>query len=167
MQPIEPPDSFFCSAAQGWLELGNPAEARKELEHISTGVKSHPAVLNLRWEIHALERNWPEALHAARQLLEAAPEVPGAWLHHAYALRRVPEGGLKAAWAALCPALEKFPKDPTIPYNLACYACQLDQMDTARTLLRQALENGNRTHMLQMALADTDLEALWPEIRAW
>jgi predicted Zn-dependent protease len=168
MQPLETPDSFYVSAAQGWLELGNAAEARAELEHISAASQEHPRVLQLRWMLSANAEDWPAALETARALLRVAPEFPEAWLHHAYALRRAPGGGLQAAWEALSPALEKFTAEATIPYNLACYACQLGQLEAARVLCRRALATaGDREDMKTMALRDPDLQPLWPEIRGW
>jgi len=52
--------------------------------------------------------------------------------------RRVKSGGLQAAWGMLLPAFEKFPEEPTIPYNLACYACQMKRLDEARQWLERA-----------------------------
>src|SRR5579862_7595548 len=124
MEPLEPPDSFAVSAAEGWLGLGNPAEARAELSRLRSAAQTHPHVLEMRWAICAREADWPAALEIARVLREAAPDEPVSWLHYAYALRRTPEGGLPAAWDALRPALEKFPSEAIVPYNLACYACQ-------------------------------------------
>jgi len=40
----------------------------------------------------------------------------------------MPLGGAKAAWDALLPAADKFPNNPNIPYNLACYACQMNKL---------------------------------------
>jgi hypothetical protein len=77
----------------------------------------------------------------------------------------VPGGGLRAAWNALAPALDRFPKHEIIPYNLACYACQLDQLDQARILFQRALATGNKKHLKEMALDDSDLQPLWNEIR--
>ena len=37
MTPVEPPDSFYLSAAQGWMELGDPAEAQAELDKVAPG----------------------------------------------------------------------------------------------------------------------------------
>ncbi len=167
MQALEPPDSFSLIAAQGWLELGNLAEARAELAQISEANHNHPHVLEMRWAVCAAGTDWPAARDLARTLLELQPESPVGWLHYAYALRRVPDGGLPAAWDALLPALEKFPKEATIPYNLACYACQLQRLDEARAMLQRAIAAGGRDTVKKMALGDSDLEALWPEIREW
>src|SRR3569833_1104759 len=117
MTPIEPPDSHYLSHAVGWLELGNAAEAKAELGHLNAGLQNHPDVLEVRWAICAEEANWPEGLQVARELLVRAPERASGWLHQAYALRRVPGGGLQQAWDALLPAAEEFPAEPTVAYN--------------------------------------------------
>jgi hypothetical protein len=41
------------NAALGWLELGDHVEAYAELENITPALRSHPAVLELRWQISA------------------------------------------------------------------------------------------------------------------
>jgi Flp pilus assembly protein TadD len=164
MKPIEPPDKHCLSAAIGWLELGNPGEAKAELAQISPAGQTHPDVMEVRWLVCAEQKAWTEALAVARALVEAAPDRATGWLHQAYALRRIPEGNVKRAWDALLPAAEKFLKEPTIPYNLACYACQMKELDTARQWLTRALAIGVREHMKSMALADPDLELLWEEI---
>ena len=164
MKPLEPPDTHCLSAAVGWLELGNLAEAKVELAQVRAEQHQHPNVLEVRWLLCAEEKDWPAGLQVARALLEAAPKRSSGWLHQAYALRRVPEGGVKPAWDALLPALEKFPKEPTIPYNLACYACQMQQLDDARSWLKRALALGGKERMKAMALEDPDLEPLWEEI---
>jgi Tfp pilus assembly protein PilF len=86
-------------------------------------------------------------------------------LHHAYALGRATTGGLAKARAALEPALEKFPEEPVISYNLSCYACQMQDLVVARECLQRALKVGRKKEIKSMALADPDLEPLWEEIR--
>jgi hypothetical protein len=164
MSQLEPPDTLFLSAAIGWLELGVPAEAEAELSKVSAGQQSHPDVLEVRWVILARSKRWDAALEIARALLRSAPSRSSGWLHHAYSLRRVSKHGLKQAWDALLPAYEKFPTEPTIPYNLSCYACQMQQLEDARAWLRRALKAGDREKIKQMALDDPDLEPLWDEI---
>src|SRR5438445_7896764 len=126
---LEPPNTHHLSAAIGWLELGNHVEAGEELAKISLPFLEHPDVLEVRWAICAAGRSWEAALGAAELLLAKAPERVSAWIHHAYALRRVKTGGLQQAWEALRPAVEKFPKETIIPYNLACYSAQLGRLD--------------------------------------
>ncbi|MDB6123227.1 MAG: hypothetical protein JWQ71_2220 [Pedosphaera sp.] len=166
MLKLAPPDSFFLSAAEGWIELGNFAEAKAELSQISEPHQNHPFVLELRYSIQAQEQDWAAALETARALLALAPELSFGWLHQAYALRRAPGGGLEAAWDALLPAMERFPKEPTVAYNLACYACQLQRLDEARRFLKRACEIGGKGKIKAMALNDSDLQPLWPEIHS-
>ena len=164
-QQLEPPDTHYLSAAMGWLGLGNLAEAKAELAQIRPGQENHPNVLEARWAVCAEEGDWAEAVQIARALVAAAPDRASGWLHRAYALRRVPEGGLKAAWEALLPAFDKFPKEATISYNLSCYACQMGKLDAARVWIQRAMVIGDKETIRQMALEDPDLEPLREEIR--
>ncbi len=164
MRTLEPPDSHYLEAALGWLALGNDAEAKAELALIDADFAHHPDVLEVRWALLAGERNWSAALPVAHALVRNSPDRVTGWLHFSYALRRVPEGGLEAAWNALLPASDKFPKDPHVFYNLACYACQMGRLPEARTWLQRAFKAGAREKIKAMALIDEDLRALWTEI---
>ncbi len=167
MQSLEPADIHRLNAALGWLELNSPAESRTELEQINAASQRHPAVLEIRWAVCAHEHDWNAALPIARDLLAVAPESVTAWLHHAYALRRADGGGLSAAHDALSPASSKFPDEPTVFYNMACYACQLGQWEKqVMGWLRQALMKGKRGELLEMALKDPDLEPMRSQIEA-
>jgi hypothetical protein len=166
VETIEPPHTHYLSAAQGWTELGNLAEARKELGQIPAGLQEHPGVLEARWAICVEEKDWATALAIAEKHMGVAPESVAGWVHRAYAMRRAPGGGLQAAWDALFPVMEKFPEESIVPYNLACYACQLQQLDVARLMFSRALMVGGRNQVKQMALNDPDLQPLWEEFRA-
>lgn len=165
MEELGPPDTHFLSAALGWMELGNCTEAKAELAKVSASLDAHPTVLEVRWAIHATEKDWPQALVAAEKLVESEPARAVGWLHRAYALRRVPGGGLQTAWKALLPAVDRFPEEATIPYNLACYSCQMGDLDEARRWLRRALGVGEQRKIRAMAEIDPDLEPLWAEIK--
>jgi tetratricopeptide (TPR) repeat protein len=171
MNKLEPPQVHYASAAFGGLELGDLAEAKAELERIGPEFHNYPEVLEVRWAICAEEHKWEEALEIARALVQAAPDSPTSWLHQAYALRRVPEGGVKQAWTALLPAFDKFPKKheaAMISYNLSCYACQMNQLDAARVWFKRAIVIGGKKRkdkIKQMALEDADLRPLWEEIK--
>jgi tetratricopeptide (TPR) repeat protein len=165
MQTLEPPATHFLSAVVGWLELGNGEEAKAELEKVSPELRDHPDVLEVRWLVHAHEKDWDEGLAVAQTLVQSAPARSSGWLHQAYALRRATDGGLQAAWDALMPAFKMFPKEATIPYNLSCYACQMGKLDEARLWLERAFKVGSKEKMKFMALDDADLEPLWQEIK--
>ncbi len=166
MHKLEPPDTHHISAAVGWLELGLPAEARVELARLSPAACENLDVLEVRWLVAAEQKQWEEGLALARALVRLAPARSSGWLHQAYALRRVPDGSVAKAWEALLPASDKFPKEPIIPFNLSCYACQMQQLDIARLWLKRATAVGGIETIKQMALKDPDLEPLWTEIRA-
>jgi tetratricopeptide (TPR) repeat protein len=163
---IGPPDSHYLAAAVGWLELGNAAEAGEELARISAPVLRHPDVLQVRWEVCAAGKRWEPALQIAETLLQIEPENASGWLHRAYALRRVKDGGLEKAWDALRPAYDKFPEVAVIPFNLACYAAQMGRLEEAWEWLHKAMEAaGDVDSIKKMALADSDLTSLWERIR--
>ena len=167
VQPLEPPDTHYLSAALGWVELGNLAEAKAELAQLGQSRQNHPDVLEVRWLICAEEHHWQEGLQVARALMFAAPDRSSGWLHQAYALRRAPGGSVQKAWEALLPAFDLFPREAIICYNLACYACQMHQLEVARVWLKRAQAIGQQEQIRQMALSDADLEPLWTEIRQW
>lgn len=167
MNPLPSPDCHYLSAAEGWLQLGNLAEAKAEFARIAPQHEEAPSALNLRWLMEAQAKDWSAALRTAQALVRVAPEDVGSWLNQAYALRRASEGSLMAAWEALLPARKQFPQEPVVPYNLACYTCQMHRMDEARHWLKTALNIGPKKDILQMALKDNDLELLWDEIRHW
>jgi len=162
---LEPPDTHYVSAAIGWLELGVPSEAEAELAHVSAARQNHPDILEVRWVILAQTRRWDASLKVAQALQHRAPNRSSGWLHQAYSLRRMSDEGVKQAWNVLLPAYSKFPREPTIPYNLSCYACQMHQFDEARAWLRRAIKIGDRAKIKQMALDDPDLQPLWDEIK--
>lgn len=166
MPNLEPPDTHALTAALGWIELGNAREALAELDGVSPENQNHPGVLDVRWVALAELKHWDEALAVGRKLVDVSPGNVSGWLHRAYALRRVKGGGLPQAWEALLPAAEKFPRQLLVAFNLACYACQMQRLDEARQWLRRAVEIGDEKQVMTMALADSDLEPLWPEIRA-
>lgn len=162
MRELLPPDSHYLNAAAGWLGLGLPDEARRELERVSQAGRAHPDCLALEWDLHARAQRWPEALETASRLLECDRSRPGGWISRSYALhelRRTAE-----ARDALLAALPLFPAEGVIPYNLACYACQLGNLDEARSWLRKAMEVDGRDGILARARQDPDLEPLRGEL---
>jgi tetratricopeptide (TPR) repeat protein len=165
METLPHPDNFHAEAVLGWLMLDNPHEAALELEKISLASRRHPDVLEIEWSIYSAAQQWDKALQASRLLIEVAPDRSSGWIHQAYSLRRVSGGGLAQAWEALRPAADKFPNEPIIPYNLACYAAQMKRLEEAWDWLQKAMQiSGQTEQMKTMALADADLESLWERL---
>jgi predicted Zn-dependent protease len=161
VKPLQNPDKLYLRAAEGWLELGNPIEAKAELDQIRPPLRVHPDALELRWEIHAKTKEWNDAADIGRALTQVIPGRSSAWIKLAYALHELQR--TKDAWDTLMPAAAKFPREPTIPYNLACYACQMGQLTEARDLLAQALKLGNAKELKAQAMKDPDLAPLWAD----
>jgi tetratricopeptide (TPR) repeat protein len=165
MASLEPPDTFYLRAASGWLDLGDYREARAEIARISQAHQNHPDVIEIRWHIHASMHQWDAALELGEILVAIRSEDVQGWIHRAYAMRRASTGGLRKAWAALQPAVTLFPEVAVIPYNIACYAAQLDRLDESWQWLEKAIAIDGVAAIKEMALADPDLEPLWKEIR--
>jgi tetratricopeptide (TPR) repeat protein len=163
MDELKPPDSHFLNAAAGWCELGNFAEARAELHRISAPNRDHPQVLAEEWRIYATEKHWLPALEVARRLIEVAPDIPAGWINQSYSLHEMKL--TQEARNQLAPVAEKFPAVSTIPYNLACYACQLGNCAEARQWLDKAIKIGGAEDIKRMALSDPDLQPMWEEIK--
>jgi predicted Zn-dependent protease len=161
---LEPPDRHHAAAASGWLDLGSPAEARGELARISATHLDHPEVLDLRWQVEAAVKAWPVALTIARQLIQVDPKRVTGWIGQAYALHEL--GQTREAYDQLQPMEKTFPLVSTIPYNLACYACQLGKQEEACQHLARAFQIGGKETLRKTALADRDLQPLWPRIRS-
>ena len=64
------------------------------------------------------------------------------------------------AFDALLPVADKFPEQWVIPYNLACYTCQLGRMDEARGWFHRALATGDEKEIKLQAIDDPDLAPL-------
>jgi predicted Zn-dependent protease len=148
-------------AAQGWLELGDHLEANEELENITPQFRAHPAVLELRWQIYAKAENWIACVDIGKAMTKLAPESAVSWIHHAIALHELKR--TQEAFDVLSPVATKFPAEPTIAYNLACYTCQLGDLVAARDWLAQAFRLGNAKEIKLQAIDDPDLAPLFRE----
>ena len=163
MSILGPPDTHYLSAAQGWLELGNPTEASQELACISPPNAGQPDVLEVRWTLLAHQKQWEAALEQARQLIQADPDRCTGWIDQSYTLHELKR--TEEARRALLSVATRFPNVMILPYNLACYACQLGDLPDAREWLAKAIALSGREEIRKMALADLDLQPLWPEIK--
>ena len=149
---LQPPDCFHLEAAQGWLELGNMAEANNELDNITAGLRAHPHVLNVRWEIYAAAKKWEAALDIAAAIIRLAPEEPLGWVNRSFCLHEMERTA--EARDNLLRVVDKFPGDAIMRYNLACYECQLGRIDQARRWLEKSFEIGDPRKLKLMALDD-------------
>lgn len=139
--------------------MGNHIEANEELEKITPKFRAHPNVLETRWEIYAKTKNWTACVDIGKALIELAPDRAASFIHCAFALHELKR--TSEAFDILSPVAAKFPTNWTIPYNLACYSCQLSDLVGARGWLAQAFRLGNAKEIKLQALDDPDLAPLW------
>ena len=144
--------------------LGDPHEAGIEMQSIGALYARHPDVLEMRWRLSAALKQWNAALEIAQRLVQLAPDRSLAWIHQSYTLHELQQ--TDEAWSLLLPVAEKFPEEPTIAYNLACYACQLGMFQDSRQWLRRAARMASRDEVLSSALSDPDLAPLRHELDA-
>ena len=164
MKPFDIPDIHHLRAAVGWLELGNHLEANAELENITPELRAHPDVLELRWEIYVKESKWDACKEIAAAITKQDPARVSGWLHLAYSTRRATGGCVQSAHEILSSVADKFPEEPTVAYNLACYQSQLGNLPDAWKWLERAFDIGDPKCLKLMALDDKDLEPLWLDI---
>ena len=157
MNPLEPPDKHYVEAAQGWCELHAFLEAKAELEKVSSSLRAHPSVLEVRWQIYANLENWDGALEIATALVKVRPDWPNGWIYRASSLTELNRH--QEAHEVLSEAAARFPSDEIILYDLACVCCALKRFDEARGWLAKAIKAGGNAIKLR-ALDDPDLEPL-------
>jgi tetratricopeptide (TPR) repeat protein len=143
--------------AIGYLELGMLQEAWDALEEIDAEQRHLPDVLQVRLEIYRRMEKYEGMATIAEHLTKTLPEDSQNWISLAYAQRRYID--LQTAQKTLLEAQKRFPEEATIPFNLACYACQLGRLDEAKEKLAKAIEM--KPAFKAAALEDEDLKAIW------
>jgi Flp pilus assembly protein TadD len=113
------------------------AEAAAELDQIAPPDDQKLEVLGLRVAVLQERRDWPALRDVARTLVERMPSEAAAWVTWAYATRRAES--LAAAEQILLAAEVHHPAEPTIQFNLGCYACQRGDLAAARTRVDRAI----------------------------
>lgn len=162
MGSLKYPELHHLRAANGWVELGAFDDAVEELENLPKHLREHPDVLDVEWKIRAGQENWSDALKIAERMVESGPEQVSGWVHRSYSLHELKR--TQDAMVSLQPAYKKFLGDFIIPYNLACYCCQMGDLLNAKTWLERAIKRGDRKTVKKMALCDGDLESMRAEI---
>ena len=148
--PLSTEDLKHLTAAQGFTELGMFLDANEELEEIDPEVRHVPEVLAVRVEIYRALEKWELMQTVAKKLTEYDPENPRWPLAWAFATRRA--DSLDAARRILVEAWKAHEKEPLFPFNIACYMCQLGQVEIAKGMLEVAFKMDRGMRM--MALDD-------------
>jgi predicted Zn-dependent protease len=147
---------WHLSHARGYLELGLVEEAAAELAQLQPGQPDETEIMGLHALILREQSRWTELCVTASELTRRQPHLADWWITLAYATRRAVS--LHEAEAILREAELRHPKEPTIQFNLGCYACQ--RGDVAEARRRVAAAVAIDAHFSAAAATDPDLAAL-------
>lgn len=149
-------------AVSGYLELRMFEDAAAELDGIPPPLDKVRQVEVMRALVWQAAGDWRKLREVSHVLVKQWPDDANHWIWLAYATRRC--RSLDGAEEVLLDALRFHETEPVIHFNLACYAAQLGKLDLARLRLGEAIKLDPRVR--EMALGDSDMEPLWPELRA-
>lgn len=157
--PTERAQILFQKAltyANGYRELGMYEEALAELDALDKSYAAPKDLLQMRLAILMESKRWSEALPLANVLAANNPSDPGHFVNLAYVTRRA--SGVEGARIILENASKRFPREAIIHYNLGCYACCKEDLDTAKAHLLTAFSLDE--NYLQTSEKDEDLALL-------
>jgi len=137
-------------SACGWLELGNPLEAKTEADKIPWLNRANPEVFVLRWRIYAWLGQWESAHDLARMFTKVAPDRPTGWLCLSYSLFKLKRP--LEAFLHLLHQAKAFPQVGAISYFLGCCCLELGDRKAAEDWLAKAEALG-----IKKAIAPSDL----------
>ena len=158
MKKLSFQDRRFLDAAEGWLGLGDHSAANEELEQITPELRADPIVLEVRLQISWAARKWDACIEIASALVKLKPGNDYGWIGRSFALHELKR--TQEAYDFLLPAEDKFRKNWTIPYNLACYCAQLNRLEEAQVWFKKAMAINEQT-VKREAIDDPDLKPLW------
>ena len=158
--PLENKDQRHLTAAEGYAELGLYLDGNAELDEIEAEVRHVAEVLAVRVRIYLGLEKWELMRTVAGRLAAHDPENMQWAVLLAYATRRAQS--IEAAKLILLEAVERQPAEALLHYNLACYECQLGELETAKARLRHAFKLDEKCRL--MALDDEDLKPLWDSL---
>ncbi len=125
------------SYAQGYLELGLLTEAAGELARIPVTERHQLPVLGLQMAVLHEQKRWAQLAEVAAIYVRRDPSAAEAWVTWAYATRR--SHTLAAAEQILRDAEHHHPDEPTIQFNLGCYACVQGDLPAAAARVQRAI----------------------------
>ena len=162
MNALQPPDTHHLNAAEGWLGLGNLVEAEHELASVSAAVQSHPEVLRVRYHLYERSKSGTALLKPLNCSAGSSLKPPLAGF--TWRMLCTNSGAPGKLINVLIPVVDRFPEEYVIRYNLACYSCQMGELEEARAWLKKSIAIIGADTIKEMASTDPDLRNIWPEI---
>jgi hypothetical protein len=158
--PLLPDDQRHLTAAEGYAALRMFLDADAELDEIDPDVRHVAEVLAVRLKIYRGLEKWELMRTVAGRLAAHDPDNVQWAISLAFATRRAQS--IEAARRILLDAVEQHPSEPILHYNLACYECQLGDIEVAKARLQHACKLSKKCRL--MALDDDDLAPLWDKL---
>ncbi|MGE9271427.1 MAG: tetratricopeptide repeat protein [Verrucomicrobiales bacterium] len=142
--------------AVGWLELGLPEDALRELEGLSARDRMQQQALEVKLVAQMKAGHWNGGADTGRLLCLRDPQEPRFFIHAAYCLHET--GDTVAARNFLMKGPSNLMEEPLFHYNIACYYAVLGEAQQARVHLTKAfaMDEGLR----DVAEKDQDLSGL-------
>jgi predicted Zn-dependent protease len=158
--PLDEEQQCRLAAAEGFCELGMPIEAEGELQKLNPSAQQAPETLGVKMRIYRALEKWSLMEKVAMDLVQEEPHKLGRWIDYADALSRIQT--LRDGIGILESALEQFPDDADLHYELACYECRDGNPMGGREYLDRCIRlNFN---LREKALRDPFLEILWDSL---
>lgn len=145
---------IHLNRAKGYFQLEMFDDVEVELravEDILPWSKEKREILTF---LYQERKEWELMQHQARSLRIEFIDEEDWWVSEAYATRRAK--GIIEARDILLEGLAIHQESSIIRYNLACYACQLGDLDETLDFLKEAVERDEKYKLI--ALDDEDLE---------
>ena len=143
-------------AADGYLDLKMLGDAEAELQEVPVGYRTELPYLFVVSRLCFDAQNWEKAAQIGALIQRQQPDQVGAWVNYAFAVRR--HSGIEDAEQILLEALERFPEEAIVPYNLACYASVQGAYESADAYFTKACAMD--AEFSSMGAADDDLDGL-------
>ena len=148
--------SKTLSYANGYRELEMWNHALAELDSLGAGLGLHPDALQMRLAVLMGAERWTAALPIANELASLHATDVSNWVNLAYVTRRA--HSISEARIVLERALERFPEEAILHYNLGCYACCQRQLMAAKRHLLKSFQLDPK--FLDTSYGDEDLAPL-------
>jgi predicted Zn-dependent protease len=104
--------------AEGWLQLGNYAEAMDALDNLDLETRAHYTVLKLRCKIYRMEKRWRELSLLASGCASRFPNVCAFWMEWASAYYH--QGDYAHAFVGMHRQLDRFPDSARMDTTVDC-----------------------------------------------
>ena len=158
---IDPSSQMILLAAEGYLELGMPDDARREYENLSPKSKDGVEGLTVLMGILRAEGNLAEMESVAERLCIIDSENVDRWIDLALVL--CDENSIESARELLLEAVDRFPDTALLYFHLARFECSLGNLALAKEHLGRSKKLCPVCRVL--ALTDeADLLPIWADL---